>query len=120
MHLACQALRSSEIEMALVGGVTLYLTAASYFGMCHAGMLAADGRCKAFDNSADGFVPGEGVGTLVLKRLSDALASGDRVYGVVIASGINQDGKTNGAAPADSQPIVVVVRQKSRGFKRIF
>src|SRR4030095_9754229 len=69
-HLACQALRTGESEMALVGGVTLYLTPESYIGMCRAGMLSAQGQCRSFDDAADGFVPGEGVGTLVLKRLS--------------------------------------------------
>jgi acyl transferase domain-containing protein/enoyl-CoA hydratase/carnithine racemase/aryl carrier-like protein len=95
-HLACQALRSHEIDMALVGGVTLYLTPASFIGMCAAGMLSPDGRCKTFDIGADGFVPGEGVGTLVLKRLADAERDGDSIYGVIIGSGINQDGRTNG------------------------
>jgi len=105
-HLACQALRTNEIEMALVGGVTLYLTAQSYIGMCAAGMLSPDGQCKTFDNGANGFVPGEGVGALVLRRLSDAAADGDRIYGVVIGSGINQDGKTNGiTAPSSTSQI---------------
>ena len=95
-HLAIQALVSGEIDMALVGGVTLYLIPESYVGMCGAGMLSPDGRCKSFDNSADGFVPGEGVGALVLKRMSDAERDGDGIQGVIIGSGINQDGKTNG------------------------
>ncbi|MCP4401849.1 MAG: SDR family NAD(P)-dependent oxidoreductase, partial [bacterium] len=102
-HLACQALLHREINMALVGGVTLYLTPESYLGMCAAGMLAPDGHCKTFDNKADGFVPGEGVGALVLKRLSDAVHDRDAIYGVIIGSGINQDGKTNGiTAPSIS------------------
>jgi acyl transferase domain-containing protein/acyl carrier protein len=95
-HLAAQALKAGEIDMALVGGVTLYLSPESYISMCGAGMLATDGKCKTFDNSADGFVPGEGVGALVLKRLEDAERDGDHVYGVLLGSGINQDGKTNG------------------------
>ncbi|EJQ38405.1 hypothetical protein IEE_05046, partial [Bacillus cereus BAG5X1-1] len=95
-HLACQALINKEIDMALVGGVTLYLTPEAYIGMCGAGMLSPDGQCKTFDNSADGFVPGEGVGALVLKRLKDAEADNDFIYGVITGSGINQDGKTNG------------------------
>src|SRR5216110_2471540 len=95
-HLACQALRHQEIDMALVGGVSLYLTPGSYIGMCAAGMLSPDGQCKTFDASANGFVPGEGVGALVLKRLADAEADHDQIYGVIIGSGINQDGATNG------------------------
>ncbi|UCJ09482.1 KR domain-containing protein [Chitinophaga pendula] len=95
-HLACQALRHGEIDMALVGGVTLYLTPGSYMSMCSAGMLSPDGQCKAFDNGANGFVPGEGAGALILKRLQDAEADHDHIYGVIIGSGINQDGKTNG------------------------
>ncbi|MFS8211413.1 SDR family NAD(P)-dependent oxidoreductase [Paenibacillus sp. S29] len=105
-HLACQALSNGEIEMALVGGVSLYLTPESYVGMSASGMLSPDGRCKAFDNSANGFVPGEGVGALVLKRLKDAEADRDHIYGVIIGSGINQDGKTNGiTAPSTNSQI---------------
>lgn len=95
-HLACQALQAGETEMALVGGVTLYLMPESYMGMCSAGMLSHEGRCFTFDKRADGFVPGEGVGVIVLKRLSDAERDGDRIYATIIGSGINQDGHTNG------------------------
>nr|WP_226001950.1 SDR family NAD(P)-dependent oxidoreductase [Paenibacillus sp. BJ-4] len=105
-HLACQALSNGEIEMALVGGVSLYLTPESYIGMSASGMLSPDGQCKTFDNSANGFVPGEGVGGLVLKRLKDAEADRDHIYGVIIGSGINQDGKTNGiTAPSTNSQI---------------
>jgi len=95
-HLACQALWNQEIDMALAGGVTLYLTADSYVGMCSAGMLSPEGQCKTCDASANGFVPAEGVGAVVLKRLEDAEADHDQIYGVIIASGMNQDGATNG------------------------
>jgi polyketide synthase PksN len=95
-HLAIQALRNGEIDMALAGGVSLYLSPESYINMCAAGMLSPDGQCKAFDNSANGFVPGEGVGAIILKRLKDAKADGDYIYGTIIGSAINQDGKTNG------------------------
>lgn len=105
-HLATQALRSGEIDMALVGGVTLYLSLDSYLSMSSAGMLSPDGRCKAFDNSANGFVPGEGVGALVLKRLDDAVRDRDHIHGVVVGSGINQDGRTNGiTAPSVASQI---------------
>jgi acyl transferase domain-containing protein/acyl carrier protein/aryl carrier-like protein len=106
IHLASQALLNHEIDMGLAGGVSLYLIPESYLGMCRAGMLSRDGQCKTFDNRADGFVPGEGVGTVVLKRLSDAERDGDEIYGVIIGSGINQDGKTNGiTAPSVNSQI---------------
>lgn len=106
IHLACQGLLNHEIDMALAGGVSLYLIPESYIGMCQAGMLSPQGQCKTFDNSANGFVPGEGVGALVLKRLKDAERDNDFIYGVIVGSGINQDGKTNGiTAPSINSQI---------------
>jgi polyketide synthase PksN len=105
IHLACQGLLSRETDMALAGGVTVFLEPETYMGMCQAGMLSPDGQCKTLDNSANGFVPGEGVGAVLLKRLEDAERDGDFIYGVIVGSGINQDGKTNGitAPSANSQ-----------------
>ena len=105
IHLACQGLLSRETDMALAGGATVYLEPETYLGMCQAGMLSPDGQCKTFDNSANGFVPGEGAGAVLLKRLEDAERDGDFIYGVIVGSGINQDGKTNGitAPSANSQ-----------------
>lgn len=106
LHLASQALKNHEIDMALAGGVSLYLAPESYLGMCQAGMLSPEGQCKTFDDSANGFVPGEGVGALVLKRLSDAEADNDNILGVILGSAINQDGKTNGiTAPSVNSQI---------------
>ncbi|WP_251069195.1 SDR family NAD(P)-dependent oxidoreductase [Xanthomonas citri] len=96
MHLACQALRAGEVDLALAGGVFVQSTPGLYLGGERAGMLSASGRCHTFDDRADGFVPGEGVGVVVLKRLDDALADGDHLHGVIRGSGINQDGATNG------------------------
>ncbi|XXT21477.1 SDR family NAD(P)-dependent oxidoreductase [Sorangium sp. So ce429] len=95
-HLACQALWGREIDLALAGGVSLGCMPDSYGGPAAAGMLSPTGRCHTFDARADGFVPGEGAGAVVLKRLEDAIADDDRIYGVIRASGINQDGATNG------------------------
>jgi polyketide synthase PksL len=106
IHTACQSLLNNEIDMALAGGVSLYLIPESYIGMCQAGMLSPEGQCKTFDDSADGFVPGEGAGAVVLKRLKDAERDNDHIYGVIIGSGINQDGKTNGiTAPSVNSQI---------------
>ncbi|WP_219817142.1 SDR family NAD(P)-dependent oxidoreductase [Brevibacillus laterosporus] len=105
IHLACQGLWSHETEMALAGGVFVQSTPLFYENANRAGMLSPTGRCYTFDERADGFVPGEGVGVVVLKRLQDAIADGDHIYGVICGSGLNQDGTTNGitAPSANSQ-----------------
>ena len=79
VHLACQSLRSGECRMALAGGVNLILAPETTIILSRAHMMAPDGRCKAFDARADGFVRAEGCGLVVLKRLSDAQADGDGV-----------------------------------------
>jgi len=96
VHLACQGLRNGDCRMALAGGVNVILSPDSFVAMSRAGMLAADGKCKTFDAAADGFVRGEGCGVVVLKRLSDAIADGDRVLAVIRGSAVNQDGPSSG------------------------
>ncbi|MBV9227315.1 MAG: polyketide synthase dehydratase domain-containing protein, partial [Acidobacteriaceae bacterium] len=110
IHLACRSLLSGETDIALAGGITLYLSEKAWIEMDHAGMLASDGLCKTFDNRADGFVPGEGVGVLVLKRFDQALADGDTVRAVILGTSVNQDGRTNGltAPSAKSQAALEV------------
>ena len=95
-HLACQALLNREIDFALAGGVFVQCTPSFYVMTSRSGMLSPTGRCHTFDNDADGFVPGEGVGVVLIKRLEDAQAAGDHIYGIICGSGINQDGATNG------------------------
>ena len=102
IHLACQGLWSRETEMALAGGVFIQCTPEFYLSANRAGMLSATGHCHTFDQNADGFVPGEGVGVVVLKRLHKAVADGDHIYGVIKGSGINQDGTTNGITAPSS------------------
>jgi polyketide synthase PksN len=96
VHLACQSLWSQETEMALAGGVFLQATPAFFKSANRAGLLSPYGRCHAFDANADGFVPGEGVGVLVLKRLRDALRDGDHIHGVIAGAGVDQ-GDTDGS-----------------------
>ncbi|MCU7925176.1 MAG: SDR family NAD(P)-dependent oxidoreductase [Candidatus Thiodiazotropha sp. (ex Dulcina madagascariensis)] len=105
IHLACQGLWSGETELALAGGVSVQATPDLYVSAERAQMLSPTGRCHTFDDRADGFVPGEGVGVVVLKRLREAAADGDHIHGVIRGSGINQDGTTNGitAPSANSQ-----------------
>ncbi|WP_440119139.1 SDR family NAD(P)-dependent oxidoreductase [Paenibacillus sp. QZ-Y1] len=105
VHLACQGLWSGETEMALAGGVFIQSTPGFFIASNRAGMLSTTGRCHTFDQRADGFVPGEGAGVVVLKRLSDALRDRDNIHGVIRGTAINQDGASNGltAPSAKSQ-----------------
>ena len=96
IHLASESLRSGESELAVAGGVFVAVTPQFHILCSQMGMLSPAGRCAAFDAGADGFVPGEGVGAVVLKPLNRALADGDFVWGVIRGSGTNQDGATNG------------------------
>ena len=95
VHLACQSLRLRETDLALAGGVD-DLRPETQIAISAWGLLSADGRCKTFDASADGFVRGEGCGVVVLKRLVDAVRDGDRVLAVVRGTATNQDGRSNG------------------------
>jgi amino acid adenylation domain-containing protein len=96
IHLACQSLRSGESALALAGGVNLMLSPAMTDLISTTGALSPDGRCKTFDARANGFVRGEGCGVIVLKRLSDAVAAGDRVLALIRGSATNQDGRSTG------------------------
>jgi acyl transferase domain-containing protein/acyl carrier protein len=96
VHLACQSLRSGDSEVALAGGVNLILAPEGNVVWCQGELLSPDGRCKTFDASADGYVRGEGCGVVVLKRLSDAQAAGDRILAVIRGSAVNQDGASSG------------------------
>ena len=95
-HQAVLSLHNNECDTAIAAGVNLLLTPAPYIGMSQAGMLSEDGKCYAFDQRANGLVPGEAVAVVILKRLSRAEADGDPVYAIIRGSGINYDGKTNG------------------------
>jgi acyl transferase domain-containing protein/glutamate-1-semialdehyde aminotransferase len=96
VHLAVQSLRSGESDLALAGAVNVLLAPEVTEILAEAGMLAADGRCKSFDAAADGYVRSEGCGLVVLKRLPEAIADGDRILGVIAGSAAGQDGRTNG------------------------
>ncbi len=115
VHLACQSLLAGECESAVVGGVFLTL-APDYFIVASNGtMLSPDGICKTFDDTADGFGPGEGVGALVLKPLDAALRDGDHIHGVIKGSAINQDGRTNGiTAPSGAAQTAVEIAAYER------
>ncbi|MDQ3545328.1 MAG: type I polyketide synthase, partial [Verrucomicrobiota bacterium] len=96
VHAACEHIRAGRGDTALAGGVTVMIAPGGFIGFSQAGMLSPEGRCAAFDESASGFVRGEGAGMVLLKRLSKAIEDGDPIQGVIIGTSINQDGHTNG------------------------
>ncbi|MBX3148329.1 MAG: SDR family NAD(P)-dependent oxidoreductase [Gemmatimonadales bacterium] len=110
VHLAVQSLRSGECSMALAGGTNAILAPETMIALAKYRMLAPDGRCKAFDAAADGFVRGEGVGVVVLKRLADAVAAGDTVLAVIRGSAVNQDGPSSGLTAPNGPAQVMVIR----------
>ena len=96
VHLAMRSLRNGECDLALAGGAQLNLTPEISIGFCKASMISPDGRCHAFDARANGYVRGEGGGLVLLKPLDAAVADGDRIYAVLVGTGINQDGGVGG------------------------
>jgi acyl transferase domain-containing protein/NADPH:quinone reductase-like Zn-dependent oxidoreductase/acyl carrier protein len=96
VHQACDSLRSGQCDLALAGGVNAVLTPEVNVGLSRAHMLAPDGRCKAFDAAADGYVRGEGCGVVVLKRLADARRDGDTVLALLRGSAVNHNGRSGG------------------------
>ena len=96
LHLACQSLRSRECDLALAGAVSLMLAPTAYVALSQMQALSPDGRCKTFDETADGYGRGEGSAMVLLKRLTDAEADGDTVLAVIRGSAVNHDGPSSG------------------------
>ena len=126
VHQAAAGLRQGEVDLALAGGVNTVLSPAITREMAEVGMLSLSGQCRAFDAAADGYVRGEGCGILALKRLSDAEADGDHVWGVIRGSAVNQNGASAGrprpmARPAAGDrgcPVAGWRRPAGRGLSR--
>ncbi|ACL75231.1 type I polyketide synthase [Ruminiclostridium cellulolyticum] len=96
IHLACESLKRNETEMALAGGVNVSIHPNKYIFLSQGKFVSSEGKCRAFGKGGDGYVPGEGVGSVLLKSLKKAVADGDRIYAVIKSVSVNHDGKTNG------------------------
>ncbi|MFR9725632.1 amino acid adenylation domain-containing protein [Streptomyces sp. MS19] len=111
VHLACRSLRDGETDLALAGGTLLHMTPQYTIAETKGGFLSPDGRSRPLDASANGYVRAEGVGMVALKRLEDALRDGDPIHAVVIGSGVNQDGRTNGITVPSADAQVRLIEQ---------
>lgn len=109
VHLAINSLRNKESAVAIATGVSINFSPDVFVSLCKAHMLSPDGRCKAFDARANGYVRGEGCGTVILKRLSDALADGDHIHALIAGNAVNHNGRSSGltvpSGPAQQEVI---------------
>jgi acyl transferase domain-containing protein/thioesterase domain-containing protein/acyl carrier protein len=115
VHLAVQALRNRECDAALAGGVNMILSPETTIAFSKARMLSPDGKCRPFDSGANGYVRGEGCAMIVLKRLTDAVADGDRILAVLRSTAVNQDGKTSGITAPNGQSQIDCIRAALAG-----
>jgi acyl transferase domain-containing protein len=113
VHLACTSLWNGECPLALAGGVNVIIGVMPFVSFSRSAMLSPDGRCKAFDARANGFVRGEGVGVVALKPLAAALA-GNPIYAVIRGTGVNQDGRTDGISMPSASAQAELVRETCR------
>ncbi|QNP75021.1 SDR family NAD(P)-dependent oxidoreductase [Streptomyces roseirectus] len=111
VHQACESIRRGECAYALAGGVNVAVHPDRYVHLAAKSMLSDDGRCRAFGAGGTGYVPGEGVGAVLLKRLSDAVRDGDTVHAVIRATGVNHGGRTSGYTVPNPQAQQALVEQ---------
>lgn len=111
VHLACQSLLNGECKAAIAGGVNVSIHPAKYLMLGYGGFASASGRCKTFSEHADGYVPSEGVGAVLLKPLHDAVEDGDHIYGIIKGSAVNHGGRTYGYSVPNPAAQEAVIRR---------
>lgn len=111
VHMACESILRGECDYAIAGGVNLSLHPSKYVNLCQMEMLSSDGRCRSFGAGGDGYVPGEGVGVILLKSLQKALQDGDTIYAVIKGSDVNHGGRTNGYMVPNPDAQADLIRQ---------
>ena len=119
VHLACQSLLNGESDVALAGGVTVNLAVKHGYVYLEGGMLSPDGHTRTFDERANGTVFGNGVGVVVLKRLTDALADGDQIHAVMRGTAINNDGAQKGGYTAPERRRAVQGDRRGDGHRQV-
>lgn len=119
VHQAILSLRNCECDMALAGGVNLILSPKGYIGFSRLNVLAPDGKCKSFDDLANGYGRSEGCGIIVLKRFPDAIKDRDTIYALILGSATNHDGKSSGLTVPNGLAQELVIRDalKNSGIK---
>ncbi|HLP42722.1 MAG TPA: SDR family NAD(P)-dependent oxidoreductase, partial [Fibrobacteria bacterium] len=111
IHLACQDLKSGRTSLAIAGGVNVSIHPNKYLMLSAGQFISSDGHCQSFGEGGDGYIPGEGVGVVVLKRLSEALRDGDNIHGIIRGTALNHGGKTNGYTVPNPQAQASVIAQ---------
>lgn len=117
MYLACQSIENEESEMALAGGINIMSTPQRFLFHSKTGLMSNDGKCRAFDDSANGFVLGEAAGFFLLKKLKNAIRDNDNIYGVIKAIGIRHGGKTKGLTIPNSKSLYELIKRVNRKSK---
>ena len=111
IHLACQDLKQGRTDLAIAGGVNVSIHPNKYLMLSTGQFISSDGHCQSFGEGGDGYIPGEGVGAVILKRLSDAQQDGNHIYGVIKGSALNHGGKTNGYTVPNPQAQADVIAE---------
>ncbi|HVI47999.1 MAG TPA: beta-ketoacyl synthase N-terminal-like domain-containing protein, partial [Chitinophaga sp.] len=114
IHLACESIQNGNCDLAIAGGVNVSVHPNKYLMLSQGRFMSAKGRCVSFGEGGDGYVPGEGVGAVLLKPLSKAVADGDHIYGVIKGTAVNHGGKTNGYTVPNPHAQSAVIKEAIR------